>query len=72
MSMVKGILHPQEGFKLGNPTWKRFCEVIKQPKKKAVGPNKISPHLLQWLPKELQWDLYQAILEVWEKGEIPS
>ena len=28
MSMMKDILRPQEGFKLGSPTWKRFCEVI--------------------------------------------
>ena len=62
---------PLEGFKLGNPTWKQFCKVIKQLKKKARGPDKISPHLLQWLPKELQWDLYQAILDVWGTGEIP-
>ena len=72
MSMMKDILRPQEGFKLGSSTWKRFCEVIKQPKKKAPGPNKISPPLLQWLPKELRWDLYQAILDVWETAEIPS
>ena len=71
MSMMNDILRPQEGFKLGNPTWKQFCEVIKQPKKKAPGPDKISPHLLQWLPKELRWDLYQAILDVWGTGEIP-
>ena len=32
----------------------RFREVIKQPKKKAPSQDKISPHLLQWLPKELQ------------------
>ena len=54
MPMMNHILLPQEGFKLGNPTWKQFCEVIKQPKKKAPGPDKISPHLLQRLPKELQ------------------
>ena len=42
MSMMNDILCPQEGFKLGNPTWKQFCEVIKQPKKKAPGPDKIS------------------------------
>ena len=72
MSMMKDNLRPQEGFKLGSPAWKRFCGVIKQPKKKAPGPDKISPHVLQWLPKELQWDLYQAILDVWETGEIPS
>ena len=71
MSMMNDILRPQERIKLGNPTWKQFCEVIKQPKEKAPGPNKISPHLLQWLPKELQWDLYQAILDVWGTGEIP-
>ena len=71
MSMTKDILRPQEGFKLGSPPWKQFCEVIKQPKKKAPGPDKISPHLLQWLPKELKWDLYQAILNVWGTGEIP-
>ena len=70
MSMMKD--RPQEGFKLGTPTWKRFCEVIKPPKKKAPGPDKISPDLLQWLPKELQRDLYWAILDVWETGEIPS
>ena len=28
MSMMNDILRPQEGFKLGNPTWKQFCEVI--------------------------------------------
>ena len=71
MTMMNDILRPQEGFKLGNPTWKQFCEVIQQPKKKARGPDKISPHLLQWLLKELQWDLYQAILNVWGIGEIP-
>ena len=32
---------------------------------------KISSHLLQWLPKELQWDLYQAIPDEWGTGEIP-
>ena len=72
MSMMKDILRPQEGFKLGSPTWKRFCEVIKESKKKAPGPDKISPHLLQCPPKELQWDLYQTILDVWETVEIPS
>ena len=44
--MMKDILRPQEGFKLGSPTWKQLCEVIKEPKKKALGPDKISPHLL--------------------------
>ena len=72
MSMMKDIIRPQEGFKLGSLTWKRFCKVIKQPKKKAPGPDKISPLLLRWLSKELPWDLYQAIPDVWEKGEIPS
>ena len=71
MSMMNDILRIQEGFKLSNPTWKQLCKVIKQPKKKAPGPDKISPHLLQWLPKELQWDLYQAILDVWGTGEVP-
>ena len=52
MSMIQDILRPQKGFKLGSPTWKRFCEVIKQHKKKAPRPDKSSPHLLQWLPKE--------------------
>ena len=56
--MMNDILRPQEGFQLGNPTCQQFCEVIKQPQKKAPGPDKISPHLLQWLPKELQWGLY--------------
>ena len=65
---MKDILRPQEGFKLGSLTWKCFCEAIKQPKKKAPRPDNISPHLLQWLPKERQWDLYQAILDVWETG----
>ena len=72
MSMMNDILHPQEGFKLGNPTWKQFGDVIKQPKNKAPGPDKISLHLSQWLPKEFQWDLYQAILNVWGTGEILS
>ena len=71
MSMMNDILRPQEGFKLANPTWKQFCKVIRQPKKKARGPDKISPHLLQRPPKELQWDLYQAILGVWGTREIP-
>ena len=53
MFIMNDILRPQEGFKLGNPTWKQFCEVIKRPKKKDPRPDKISPHLLQWLPKEL-------------------
>ena len=34
-----------------------ILQVIKQPKKKAPGPDKISPHMLQWLPKELQWQM---------------
>ena len=72
MSMMNNILCPQKGFKLGYPTWKQFGDVIRQPRKAAPGPDKISPHLLQWLPKELQWDLYQAILDVWGTGEIPS
>ena len=71
MSIMNDILRPQEAFKLGNPTWKQFCQVIKQPKKKAHLLDKISPQLLQWLPKEIQWDLYQAILNVWGTGEIP-
>ena len=58
VEMMKGILCPKEGFKLGNPTWKQFTGVIMQPKKKAPGPDEISPHLLHWLPKELKWDLY--------------
>ena len=72
MSMMKDILRSREGFKLGSPTWKQFCEVIKQPGKKAPRPDKISPHPLQWLPRELQWDLYRAVFDVWDTGEIPS
>ena len=69
--MMKNILHPQEGFKVGSPSWQKFREVIKKPEKKAPGPDKISPHLLQWLPKDLQWGLYQAHLDIWGTREIP-
>ena len=32
----------------------------------------MAPHLYQWPPRELQWDLYIAVLEVWESGDVPS
>ena len=42
------------------------------PKRKPPDrPDNISPHLPPWLPKELQWDFYQAILDIWGTGEIP-
>ena len=56
--MKTDILCPQDGFKLGNPSGQKFRDVRKTAKKRALGPDKISPHLLQWLPTDLHWDLY--------------
>ena len=30
----------------------------------------VAPHLYQWLPRELQWDLYIAVRHVWESGDV--
>ena len=30
----------------------------------------VAPHLYQWLPTELQWDLYIAVRHVWESGDV--
>ena len=32
----------------------------------------MAPHLVSWLPLDLQWEVYQAILEVWVMGEVPQ
>ena len=31
----------------------------------------VAPHLYQWLPRELQWELYIAVRHVWESGNVP-
>ena len=32
----------------------------------------MAPHLYQWLPGELHWDLYIAVRHVWESGDVPD
>ena len=32
----------------------------------------MAPHLMSWLPLDLQWEIYQALLEVWVTGEVPE
>ena len=31
----------------------------------------MAPHLHQWLPRELQWDLYIAVRHMCESGDVP-
>ena len=44
--------------------WEEFQAVLGQPKKKATGPHGIPPHLLSWLPLPLQYDIYEAMLQI--------
>ena len=72
----KEILHKvvtqKTGFQTAPPSWEAFQKVVKQPQKKAAGPDQVAPHLVSWLPLDLQWEVYQAVLEVWVTGEIPQ
>ena len=31
----------------------------------------VAPRWYQWLPREMQWDLYIAVRRVWESGDVP-
>ena len=53
------------------PKWEDFCRVLRQPKKKAAGPDGVPPHLLSWLPVPLQHDIFLAITQVWDTEHIP-
>ena len=46
-----GPVCPQDGLKPGNCLWQNFRDVIKQPKKKAPGLDKISPIFYKGFPR---------------------
>ena len=70
--LLHQALSTQTGFKPEVPTWDEFRAVLRQPTSKAPAPDKFGPHLLNWLPEDLQWDLYLAICAVWESQKVPE
>ena len=32
----------------------------------------MAPDFVSWLPLDLQWEVYQVVLEVWVTGEVPK
>ena len=69
--LLSQVLKPGRPVSPDPPSWQSFTKVLRQPKNKAAGMDYVAPHLYQWLPRKLQWDLYIAVRHVWESGDVP-
>ena len=54
------------------PTYDEYLKCLRARKNKSAGPNGVPPHLLRHLPKHIQKQLYQAILDVWNRQHVPA
>ena len=70
-ALLSQVLEPGRPVSPDPPSWQSFTKALRQPKNKAAGMDHVAPHLYQWLPRELQWDLYIAVRHVWESGNVP-
>mmetsp|Transcript_35959 Transcript_35959/g.64316 ORF Transcript_35959/g.64316 Transcript_35959/m.64316 type:complete len:137 (-) Transcript_35959:211-621(-) len=70
--LLNKMLHQRTGFGTATPMQEDFIGASRKPLKKSAGVDGVAPHLLQHLPRELQWDLHLAICEVWKTGDIPD
>ena len=53
------------------PTYEEYLRCLRAPKNKSAGPDGVPPHLLRHLPNQIQQQLYQAIIAVWNGQNIP-
>ena len=70
-TLLSQVLKPGLPVSSDPPSWKSFTRVLRQPKNWAAGADHVSPHLYQWLPRELQWDLYIVVHHAWDSGNVP-
>ena len=54
------------------PTYDEYMKCLRAPKNKSAGPDGVPAHLLRHLPKHIQKQLYQAIIDVWKGRHIPT
>ena len=70
--LLSRVPHPCPSITTDRPSWESFTQALCRPKIKAAEVDHVAPHLYQWLPRELQWDLYIGVCQVWESGDIPG
>ena len=69
-ALLNQVSKPGRPISTEPPLWESFTGALRRPKGKAPRANHAAPHLYQWLPRELQWDLYIAVRQMWESGQI--
>ena len=70
-ALLSQVLKPGRTLSPDPPSRQSFAKALCEPKNKAARMNYVAPHMYQWLPRELQWDLYISMRHVWESGDMP-